>query len=108
MNIWELINSEKGSLAIAGLAGAAVSAVMEWEGFLPALRRIFVGATTAWFLGPVGIPLFTWAANVTALPTDHTLSVGGFLVGIGGMFIVEFIMRVWRVRIREAGKNDAS
>ncbi|WP_156379242.1 hypothetical protein [Rhizobium sp. Root149] len=106
MNIFEFLNSEKASLAIAGIAGAAVSAVMEWEGVMPALRRIFVGAVTAWFLGPIGIPLFMWASKVTSLPTEHTLSVGGFLVGIGGMFIVEFIMRVWKIRIRQVGKDD--
>ncbi len=101
MNVWEMLATEKGQLALAGLAGATVSSIMEWRGALPTLRKIFVGATTAYFLGPIGVPLFQWAGGLADIPLEPSASVGGFVMGIGGMTIVEFIVKVWHFRLRE-------
>jgi hypothetical protein len=106
MSLWEYLQTEKGSLALAGIAGAAVSAVMEWEGIAKASRRVFVGFMAALYIGPLGMPLFAWAAGITNLPEEHMLPAGGFLVGVGGMFIVEFIIKVWKNLRDKGGKND--
>jgi hypothetical protein len=108
MSIWEYLNSEKGSLAIAGIAGAAVSAVVEWEGVAKSARRVFVGFMAALYIGPLGMPLFSYAANITSLPEEHMLPAGGFLVGVGGMFIVEFIIKVWKNLRDKGGSNDSN
>jgi hypothetical protein len=52
------------------------------------------------------MPLFAWAAGITNLPEEHMLPAGGFLVGVGGMFIVEFIIKVWKNLRDKGGKND--
>lgn len=106
MSLWEFIQSKDWTLAFAGLAGASVSAVMEWEGWMPSARRIFVGFIAAWYLGPIGLPFFVWASNISNLPPEHAISVGGFLVGIGGMSIVEFIIKVWKNLQIKGARND--
>lgn len=103
VSLWEWFSTDKGQLALAGLAGSAVNAVMEWEGVLPGIRKLFVGATAAYFLGPIGVPLFTWAGNSLNLPTDQASSVGGFLMGVSGVVVVEIIMRVWKSRKEQLG-----
>ena len=106
LSIWDWLNSDKANLALSGMAGAAVSAVMEWEGFAKATRRIFVGFMTALYIGPIGMPLFVWASGISGIPEEHMSPAGGFLVGIGGMFIVEFIIKVWKNLRDRGGKND--
>jgi hypothetical protein len=101
VTVWEWLASDKGQMALGGLFGSAVNTVMEWEGIVPGIRRLFVGAVTAYFLGPVGIPLFQWAGGSIALPTDQAASVGGFITGVSGVVIVEIIMKVWKSRRRE-------
>ncbi|MAU21106.1 MAG: hypothetical protein CMH13_11305 [Martelella sp.] len=97
----DALTTEEGRLALAALAGSAVAAVMEWQGVLPAARRVAVGATAAYFLGPVGVPLFQWAGGLANIPLEPSASVGGFIMGVGGVTIVEFIIKVWHFRLRE-------
>lgn len=98
MTVWEWLQSSKGELAIAGVAGAAVSAITEWEGIWPAARRLVVGAVTAYFLGPAGIPLFGWVFFEVKIPSEHATSVGGFLTGVGGVIIIEIILKALRLK----------
>lgn len=98
LSVWDWLSSDKGQLALAGLAGSAVNAVMEWQGARAGVRKLFVGCTTAYFLGPVGVPLFTWAGGAISLPPDQSSSVGAFLMGVSGVVVIEIIMRVWQSR----------
>ena len=45
--IIDWVQGESGKLLVAGLAGAAVSAAMEWTGLLPAVRKLIVGSACA-------------------------------------------------------------
>ncbi|WP_176085938.1 hypothetical protein [Martelella sp. HB161492] len=108
MNILDLLASEKSNVALAGLFGASAAAAMEWRGFLPTIRRIFVGGVTAYFLGPVGVPLFQWAGGLANVPLEPSASVGGFVMGVGGMTIVEFIVKVWHFRLREVEHDETN
>ena len=101
MNFWEMLSTENSKLAIAAVAGATVSSVFEWKGVLPTIRKIFIGAVTAFYLGPVGVPLFQWAGGLVNIPLEPSASVGGFVIGIGGMTIVELIVKIWRFRLHE-------
>lgn len=99
MTVWEWLQSAKGELAVSGVAGAAVSAITEWEGTLSAVRRLVVGAITAFFLGPaLGIPLFSWIFVEMKVPDEHATSVGGFLTGVGGVIIIEIILKALRLK----------
>ncbi len=100
MNFWDWLASKNGELAMAGVAGSAVSVAMEWTGVLPAIRKLFVGAVTAYYLGPIGIPLFQWALGQIDIG-EQAASVGGFIIGVGGVIIVEIILKAFRIRSRE-------
>lgn len=101
MNIWEALSSDGGKLVLGGVFGSAVAGVFEWKGVLATIRKIFVGAVTAYYLGPIGVPLFQWAGGLAHIPMEPSTSVGGFVIGVGGMTIVEFLVKVWRFRLRE-------
>ena len=88
MSFWDWLISGKGELALAGVAGSAVSVVMEWNGVVSGVRRLFVGAVAAYFLAPIGIPMFQWALGALEVPGEQSASVGGFIIGIGGVIIV--------------------
>lgn len=98
MNFWEWLQSSRGELLTAGVAGAAVSAVMDWNSWLSAARRLFVGSLTAFFMGPAGIPVFEWTFGKINIPIEQSTSVGGFVMGVGGIVIVEIMMKTLRMR----------
>lgn len=106
MSLFNFFDTVKGELALAGLAGSAVSVIMEWEGFIPGIRRLFVGTVTAFFLGPVGIPMFSWAFGQISIPQEHSASVGGFLMGITGVVLVEIILRMIKLRKQRLDDTD--
>jgi len=98
--------SGKGEMALAGIAGSAVSVVMEWTGVLSGIRRLFVGAVTAYFMAPVGLPLFQWSLSNIEVPSEQAAGVGGFILGIGGVIIVEIILKMFRLRHAEIKGGD--
>jgi hypothetical protein len=104
-SLWEWIASGKGEIALAGMAGSAVSVAMEWSGVISGVRRLFVGAVTAYFLAPVGIPMFKWVLGRIDVPVEQSAGVGGFILGIGGVIIVEIILKAFRIRRAEIRSN---
>jgi len=103
VNILEWLSSGKGEIALAGIAGSAVSVAMEWNGFLSGGRRLFVGAVTAYFMAPLGVPLFQWALGHLEVPGEQAAGVGGFIMGIGGVIIIEIMLKAFRLRSAELG-----
>lgn len=107
MTMWEWLTSTKGELALAGIAGSAVSVVMEWSGVVSGIRRLFVGGVAAYFMAPIGIPMFQWSLGQIEVPKEQAASVGGFIIGIGGVIIVEIILKAFRLRSAELGRPQA-
>lgn len=105
MSFWDWITSSEGKLALAGVAGSAVSVAMEWTGVLSSLRKLFVGAMAAYFLNPLGMPLFQWALGSLNVPEEQSASVGGFIIGVGGVVIIEIILKAFRIRHAEIGRS---
>lgn len=111
MTFWDLLSktwdvaasSGKGEIALAGIAGSAVSVALEWTGVLSGIRRLFVGATTAFFLSPIGVPLFQWAFGAIDIPPDQAAGVSGFVTGLSGIIIVETFLGALRLRKAELG-----
>ncbi|AAL49615.1 unknown [Sinorhizobium phage PBC5] len=101
MTFWDWINSGKGEALLAGFAGSAVSVAMEWNGVPSAVRRLFVGGVTAYYLSPLGVPLFQWALGQLEVGGEQAAGVGGFIIGVGGVIIVEIILKAFRIRSRE-------
>lgn len=107
--IMEWFQGESGKLLTAGLAGSAVSVAMEWTGWMPALRKIVVGSLCAMYLSPLAIPMLEWALGVINVPTENGATLGGFLMGVVGIVIIEIIVKAFRLRLVDPlakGKPD--
>lgn len=96
--IGDWLQSDKGSLLIAGLAGSAVSAAMEWTGILPAIRKIVIGTLCAMYLSPLAVPLLGWVLGGLQVPTENAAGVSGFLMGVIGIVVIEIILKAFRLK----------
>jgi hypothetical protein len=111
MNLFEqLAQSGRLEVAIAGIFGSAVHVVMEWNGVASGLRRLFVGASTAFFMSPVGVPLFQIAFSAIDIPPEHAAGFGGFVTGVAGVIIIEIFLNTVKSfrkekRLRHDGKG---
>jgi hypothetical protein len=107
-SFWEWIFSHSGQVMLAGLAGAAVNAILEWGGVLSALRKLVIGFLCSIYLGPLGLPILEWSFSKAAIPTEQAPLAAGFTMGLCGLFVVEVIYRTVKAR-RDAvqGGNDA-
>lgn len=102
MSGWDWFSSTRGEIAVAGLAGAAVSVAMEWTGWWSGIRKMMVGSLTAFFTAPLGVPLIQWSlGHVVTIPVEHSASAGGFIMGVGGVVIAEIILAAWKLRRNE-------
>ncbi len=91
------LETATGELATAGLAGAAVSAAMEWTGFRSAVRKIVVGTLCAMYLSPLAIPLLSWVLGAIDVPIEKTAGMSGFLMGVLGIVVIEILFKVFRL-----------
>lgn len=98
MSFLEWIAGEKGQLLQAGLAGSAVSAAMEWTGFLPSIRKIVVGTLCALYLSPLAVPILGWALGIAQVPEENAAGVSGFLMGVTGIIVIEIVLKAFRYR----------
>lgn len=98
MNIMDWLSSEKGQLLQSGLAGSAVSAAMEWTGFMPAVRKIVVGTLCALYLSPLAVPLLGTVLGIAKVPRENAAGVSGFLMGVTGIIVIEILLKAFRWR----------
>jgi hypothetical protein len=98
MTFWEWLQSDKGGVLIAGVVGAAVSAAMDWNGPVKALRALFVGAACAYYLHPLAIPLVEWVLSGFRANPENAIGASGFVMGMAGIVIVEIIREAFKLR----------
>lgn len=98
MNILDWLAQGKGELLTAGVVGAAVSAAVEWTGVWNTVRKLIVGAGCAVYLAPMGVSLISWVLDGVNVPTTNAAGMSGFLMGIGGIVVVEIILGAFRLK----------
>jgi ammonia channel protein AmtB len=96
--------SDDGARAIAGLAGASVSAALEWHGLMPATRKVFIGTLSAYYLGPIASPVFEWA--MSGLKVNPGVGVSGFLMGLVGITVAEIVVKAFRLKRDQLGGSE--
>lgn len=99
MTFWEWLGSEKGELITAATAGGIVSAAMDWTGFIPAARKIVVGAISAYFLSPLAIPFVGWILDGISVPEDKALGMSGFIMGVLGIVVIDTLIRAAQIKL---------
>lgn len=107
MTFWDWLHGHTGELLKAGLAGSAVAAAMEWNGVLPAIRKIVVGTLCALYLSPLMVPMLEWVLGTMQVPRDQAAGVSGFLMGVLGIIVIEILLKAFRFRRDEIGRASA-
>lgn len=98
MTVWDWLQSDKGGVLVAGVVGSAVSAAMDWNGPVKALRALFVGGACSYYLHPLAIPMVSWVLGGLNVPAENATGTSGFLMGIVGIVIVEIIIKAFKLR----------
>ena len=101
MSVLDWLTGDDGARMISGLAGASVSAALEWKGVMPTTRKIFIGTLSAYYLGPLSSPLLEWA--LSGIKVDPGIGVSGFLMGLVGITVVEIVVKAFRLKRDELG-----
>ena len=92
----EWLISPSGQVAVAGAAGGMVKSITLRESWREGAASLTVGLICARYVSPLAQPAFE-----KFLPTStNSETLAGFLVGVGGMAVVGFVLDVWQARRR--------
>lgn len=104
MNDWSnLFFGDKAQVVLAGAAGGIVRWLTLRQSKRDGLVAIVVGSLCAMYLSPLVFPLLNPVLSVIITDDLQKATFGGFLVGIGGIGIVGFILDIissWRRKLR--------
>jgi hypothetical protein len=89
-----------GKLMIAGALGGVVRWLTLREGWRDGLASIIVGGITAVFVGPAAHTILRPIVDLAGVEPDAANSLGGFLIGVGGILVSGFFIDLWRARSR--------
>lgn len=98
MSILDTLQNERVWAAVAGLAGAAVMAAVDWSGPWKAARHFLVGALCATFATPTLYPAIAQLLKWAHVDPNYQFAGASFVVGAFGIYLLEFI----RAAIRRA------
>lgn len=107
MYMWFL--TDRGQSLLAGIAGSLVAVMLEWKTAGANARRFFCGFVAAIYLGPAGVPFFTWVFNGINIPVESAASFGIFIMGVCGVVVLEVFtrtLRLWQGVANKGGHND--
>lgn len=105
--LWEWAHTDLGATAIAGALGGLVRWVTLRESVREGAAALLVGAVCAIYVAPLAVPILAPALGVLNLKPDQVDRLSPFLVGLGGVGTVGFIMDAMRAR-RSIGDDDAA
>lgn len=106
-SFWAWVNSPEGNRAVAGTLGGVVISLFNWEGVFLAARKIFVGTSMAYAIGPTGVLLFNRGLRMIGIGEmpDNAEFATAFLIGVFGMVIIETVLRVIRAYRASTGSK---
>lgn len=102
-DLWKQI---AGSPILAGAAGGLVRWLTLRSKPLDGAISILVGGISAAYLGPLASPTVDVLLGGVILDPAQRGTLTGFIIGLGGISIVGFVMDLWRAkRDKENGNN---
>lgn len=105
MSIWDTLSGEKAVIALAGFCGALTSGLAAGKKWGAIVIHVVAGTLTAYWLAPIGLPLFVQLSGVVGVSPQEGASVGAFLIGTGGSAVAVYAARVWSIRTQK-GVDD--
>lgn len=90
--------SASGKLMIAGALGGVVRWLTLREGWIDGLASVVIGSITAVYVGPAAHTILRPIIDMTGVEPDAANSLGGFLIGVGGILVSGFLIDLWRAR----------
>lgn len=107
MSIWDALSGEKAVIALAGFCGALTSGLAAGKKWGAIVIHVVAGTLTAYWLAPIGLPLFAQLSGVMGVSPQEGASVGAFLIGTGGSAVAVYAARVWRIRTQKEAGNGS-
>lgn len=105
--VLQLLKNELVLLGLSGIAGAIAVAMVEWEGWFQLFRKITVGGLCAIYLSPLAVPLLSFFLDGLNVEAGHAPTLGGFIMGMIGIVLVEFIIHVFRTHSKIVMREKA-
>lgn len=103
MSWWQDILAGKEPVIIAGAAGGFVRWVTLRERFLDGVASVAVGAVCALYLSPLAEPIVQSAFGTLSITAEQRSGFGGFVIGLGGVWLAGIIIDAVRSFRRKEG-----
>ena len=100
------IAGAKGQAVIAGALGGVVRWLSVKEGWRQGLVSVVVGAICALYLGPLAVPALEPIIGTIVVDPASQAGFSGFVLGLGGVGVVGFVLDFWRAKRRKGSGND--
>lgn len=91
-SLWDAISTE----AIAGISGAVAISLVEWHGWVRFARQVVVGGICAVYMSDLSVPLLEFFLSGLKVGSHKAPELGGFIMGMAGMVIVEFFIKLFK------------
>lgn len=96
MVIWDFFILFKGEVVFVGVVGVVVFVVMEWMGWVVGFCKFLIGGIMVYYIVLIGVLIVEWMIGKFFVILELNLvGVGGFFMGIGGVVIVEIMLKVF-------------
>jgi uncharacterized protein (DUF2062 family) len=105
MAIIQWLLGDKPQMVIAGALGGLVRWMTLREQWPDGLISIVVGGICAAYFSPLAYPIIDVVLSNIVADAEARRSLAAFMVGIGGIGVVGFVMDLWRVRWSKAKKE---
>lgn len=100
------LRSDWPQAAIAGALGGVVRWMTLREHWTDGLISVVVGAICAVYLSPLAYPIIDVVLRNIVADMAARASISAFMVGIGGIGVVGFVMDLWRAQRKRGRKTD--
>lgn len=96
---------EKGQGLVAGALGGVVRWLTLRERPRDGAVSIVIGAICAMYLTPVAFPMIDPLLSNVVVDSEARTRLASFIIGVGGIGIVSFVVDLWKVRRKTNGTD---
>lgn len=106
MSLLEFLQQDKPIAVMAGLAGAAAMAATDWRSPWRLVQHIFVGTAASSIATPIFFPAIAKALGWLSVNPDSQGNAAAFITGAFAIYVLEYALAFWRLRIAAPKRSD--